>query len=457
MAKILIVDDEEAIRLSLHGILEDEGYEVLEASGAEDGLAIADLETPDLVFMDVWMPGMDGLEALVRLKKVHPALPVIMISGHSTIETAVRAIRQGAYDFVEKPFSLDKIVILCARALETASLRHENLVLHNALPVQDEFLGQSPVMLDFFESLRRVAASDAWVLITGENGTGKELAARALHQGSSRANSPLVAVNCAAISDDLIESELFGHEKGAFTGASGVRIGRFELANRGTLFLDEIGDMSLKTQAKILRILQEQSFERVGGTRTIRVNVRVIAATNKNLEESIANGQFRQDLYYRLRVVPLHVPPLRERTGDVELLLDRMTAQLAARYGCRPPLYADETMQCLCRYSWPGNVRELRNFAERMVILHSGMKVTKEDLPPEFDDDMEPAFPSDTGNADESDILNLDFKTARAVFETRYLSSKLRECGGNISRLAEIIGLERSYLHRKLKRYHIVY
>lgn len=465
MARILIIDDEEPIRFSLRGILEDEGYEVLEAATAEEGLAVADAQSPDLVFLDIWLPGMDGLTAQTHLKANHPDMPVIMISGHGTIETAVGAIQQGAYDFIEKPLSLDKVVIVAARALEAGSLRRENQVLRTVLPEQDELVGQSPVMLKFRELLARVAPTDVWVLLTGENGTGKELAARALHAGSKRAEAPMIAVNCAAIPEELIESELFGHEKGAFTNADQARRGRFEMANGGTLFLDEIGDMSLKTQAKILRILQEQSFERVGGTRTIKVDVRVIAATNKNLEEAIAEGAFREDLYYRLRVVPLHLPPLRERGGDIELLLSAFTARLCRVHGCKPPRYAPETLDRLNRYQWPGNVRELRNFAERMVILYGGRNVLPVDLPPEMSlpaQENQPeaeAAPVLCGNAflTESTVLDpdLDFKKARAVFEARYLEAKLHECGGNITRLAETIGLERSYLHRKLKGYGI--
>ncbi|MEG2005416.1 MAG: sigma-54 dependent transcriptional regulator, partial [Bilophila sp.] len=282
MARILIIDDEDPIRFSLRGILEDEGYDILDAATAEEGLTLVDSGTPDLVFLDIWLPGMDGLAAQAILRTEHPNLPVVMISGHGTIETAVTAIQQGAYDFIEKPLSLEKVVIVAARALETGTLRRENQVLRTALPAQDELIGQSPPMLAFRKLLARVAPTDVWVLLTGENGTGKELAARALHAGSKRATAPMVAINCAAIPEELIESELFGHEKGAFTSAEQARPGRFEMANKGTLFLDEIGDMSLKTQAKILRILQEQTFERVGGTRTIKVDVRVIAATNKN-------------------------------------------------------------------------------------------------------------------------------------------------------------------------------
>ncbi len=461
MACILVIDDEESIRFSLRGILEDEGYDVLEAPTAEEGLALVDSEAPDLVFLDIWLPGMDGLTAQKTLHAAHPDLPVVMISGHGTIETAVNAIQQGAYDFIEKPLSLEKVVIVASRALEAVSLRRENRVLRTALPEQDELIGQSPPMLEFRRLLERVAPTDVWVLLTGENGTGKELAARALHAGSKRANAPMIAVNCAAIPEELIESELFGHEKGAFTSADQARPGRFEMANNGTLFLDEIGDMSLKTQAKILRILQEQAFERVGGSRTIKVDVRVIAATNKNLEEAIAAGTFREDLYYRLRVLPLHLPPLRERGDDIRLLLDAFTSRLCAVHASQPPVYAPETLERLLEYSWPGNVRELRNFAERMVILYGGRTVLPVDLPAEMRQKGSGDTASSCGDASpvaglaEAFEPGLDFKKARAVFEAQYLATKLHECGGNITRLAETIGLERSYLHRKLKSYNI--
>lgn len=458
-ARILIIDDEEPIRFSLRGILEDEGHEVLEASSAEAGLAAADSFTPDLVFLDIWLPGMDGLAALEALHAAHPDLPVVMISGHGNIETAVTAIRRGAYDFIEKPLSLDKVLIIAKRALETEALRRENQVLRTALPPCDEMVGQSRAMVEFRELLGRVAPTDVWVLLTGENGTGKELAARALHAGSRRAAGPLIAVNCAAIPEELIESELFGHEKGAFTSAESSRIGRFEMAHKGTLFLDEIGDMSLKTQAKILRILQEQRFERVGGTRTVKVDVRVIAATNKNLEEAISAGAFREDLYYRLRVLPLHLPPLREREGDVRLLLARFNADLSRAHGCLPPRFSEAALTRLEGYAWPGNVRELRNFAERTVILHAGRDVRPEDLPPEIRNAAGTSEALCNRDASASGLnpqeRDADFKKARALFEARYLSEKLHECGGNITRLAETVGLERSYLHRKLKSYGI--
>lgn len=453
-ATILIVDDEEGIRLSLRGILEDEGYQVAEAASAEDGLRLAESAHPDLVFLDIWLPGMDGMAALDQLKARFPDLPVVMISGHGTIETAVAALRHGAHDFIEKPLSLDKILLLTQHTLEIDALRRENKVLRAAMEQADEdvIVGQSPAMLRFQEELARVAPTDAWVLITGENGTGKELAARAVHRGSKRADAPLVAVNCAAIPEELIESELFGHEKGAFTGADGPRTGKFELAHKGTLFLDEIGDMSLKTQAKILRILQEQSFERVGGTRTIHVDVRVIAATNKNLEEAIRRGEFRADLYYRLRVFPLCLPPLRERGGDIALLLAALTARVERRTGMRAPLFAPDALAAMEAWTWPGNVRELAHLVERLTILHPDGRVGADDLPPEMRNRSRlPVSGDDTGFMARLLAANMDFKTARSAFEIYYLEAKLAEVGGNVTRLAELVGLERSYVHRKLK------
>ncbi len=450
-ATILIVDDEEGIRLSLRGILEDEGHAVAEAASAEDALAWLESSRPDLIFLDVWLPGMDGLVALGRIRALTPETPVVMISGHGTIETAVAALRGGAYDFIEKPLSLDKILILVKNTLEMSDLRRENLALRAAVADSDDgIVGRSAPMRGFLDALARVAPTDAWVLITGENGTGKELAARAVHRGSRRAAAPLVAVNCAAIPEELIESELFGHEKGAFTGADSARQGKFELAHNGTLFLDEIGDMSLKTQAKILRILEEQVFERVGGTRPIRVNVRVIAATNKDLESAIKRGEFRADLYYRLRVFPLHLPPLRERAGDVPLLLSTLGERLERRTGIVAPVFSADALAALEAWDWPGNVRELAHLLERLAILHPGGTVAARDLPPEMR-----AAPDSSGAADGAALSGLlaipDFKSARAAFESWYLEAKLAEAGGNITRLADMVGLERSYLHRKLK------
>ena len=453
-ATILIVDDEEGIRFSLRGILEDEGYTVVEAPSAEEGLRLAEAIHLDMVFLDIWLPGMDGMAALEQLKSRYPSLPVVMISGHGTIETAVAALRLGAHDFIEKPLSLEKVLLLTQHTLEMDALRRENKALRAAMESEadDEIVGQSPPMLKFREELARVAPTEAWVLITGENGTGKELAARAVHRGSRRADAPMVAVNCAAIPEELIESELFGHEKGAFTGADAARPGKFELAHKGTLFLDEIGDMSLKTQAKILRILQEQSFEKVGGNRTIRVDVRVIAATNKNLEEAIRRGEFREDLYYRLRVFPLHLPPLRERSGDIPLLIAALAARVERRTGMQPPRFTQDALAALEAWPWPGNVRELSHLVERLAILHPGSTIGVAELPPEMQG-MTKSLPEEESNSALNRLLapDMDFKSAKAAFETYYLEAKLAEVGGNVARLAELVGLERSYVYRKLK------
>jgi two-component system nitrogen regulation response regulator NtrX len=479
-ARILIIDDEAGIRLSLRGILEDEGYAVAEAESGEAGLELLESGEPaDLVFLDIWLPGLDGLGVLSRIKDDRPDLPVVMISGHGTIETAVTALKRGAFDFIEKPLSLEKVLLAAGKALEFAQLRQENLALRSSLSEAEVRLtGESPAIRDLREQIGQVAPTDAWVLITGENGTGKEIAARLLHAQSRRASQPLVAVNCAAIPEELIESELFGHEKGAFTGADKAQAGKFELANKGTLFLDEIGDMSLKTQAKILRILQEQRFEHVGGRKTIVVDVRVIAATNKDLPAEIRSGNFREDLFYRLKVFPLTVPPLRDRVEDIPLLIEDFADQLTRRSGCKRAAFSPEALEILKTYPWPGNVRELKNFVERMLIVSGGREVTPDRIPrdvlcaatiaaaprtgaapaapprpaaeefaEEQDDDLMPdVFPAGP----------LDLKAARAAFEARFLEAKLREFGGNVSRLAEAVGLDRSSLYRKLKGYGIM-
>ena len=453
--RLLIVDDEQGIRLSLRGILEDEGHMVFEAGSAEEGLAFLENDSVDLMFLDIWLPGMDGLAMLDIARVRFPALPVLMISGHGSIETAVTAIKKGAYDFIEKPLSLEKVLLAVERALEFHALKQENTELRERLAAEDPGgpMGASQVMVSLRGQIARVAPLDTSVLITGENGTGKELVARALHQGSKRQEQPLVALNCAAIPEELIESELFGHEKGAFTGADAPKTGKFEMAHKGTLFLDEIGDMSLKTQAKILRILQEKTFERVGGSRSQHADVRVIAATNKDLPTAIQAGEFREDLYYRLRVFPLQVPPLREREGDILLLADYFTATLAQELNLPPFLLSSQARKALVRYPWPGNVRELKNFVERMLILYGGETVGLEQLPQEFHQSMPPVDKEGAFLFEEA--FDGDFKAARSAFEARFLAAKLQECDGNISRLAESIGLERSYLYKKLKLYNI--
>ena len=445
MARILIIDDEEPIRFSLRGILEDEGYEVLEAATAEEGLEVADAERPDLVFLDIWLPGMDGLTAQARLKGNHPDLPVVMISGHGTIETAVSAIQQGAYDFIEKPLSLEKVVIVAARALEAGSLRRENQVLRTVLPEQDELIGQSPVMLKFQELLARVAPTDVWVLLTGENGTGKELAARALHAGSRRADAPMIAVNCAAIPEELIESELFGHEKGAFTSADQARAGRFEMANNGTLFLDEIGDMPLALQAKILRCIQEKAIEPVGSNTTQKVDVRIIAATNQNLVEAIEKGKFRRDLYYRLNVYPIIMPSLRERKEDIPLLAEHFALRAAGEMGKVPVTFTEAALDILKNHTWPGNIRELENCIERLTIIASGTAITPERLAscavPGGGDASRPSAP---GSA-----FPLDLDRQLAETERDLILRALEETGGVQVKAAELLNIsERSMWHR---------
>ncbi len=462
--RILIIDDEEGIRLSLRGILEDEGFRAVEAESGEQGLEILGADIPDIVFLDIWLPGMDGLEVLDVLSRDYKGLPVIMISGHGTIETAVQALKKGAFDFIEKPLSLEKVVVATRNALEFSRLRQENQALKTRISSEQpvNLTGESPAIAELNTVIGRVAPTESWVLITGENGTGKEIVARSIHHQSGRADKPMVAVNCAAIPEELIESELFGHEKGAFTGAEKAQEGKFELADNGTLFLDEIGDMSLKTQAKILRILQEQAFEHVGGRKTITVDVRVIAATNKDLAEEIRAGNFREDLYYRLKVFPLELPPLRDRTEDIPLLINDFVSSLVKQHGFKPISFDAGAIRALTGYRWPGNVRELKNFVERMFIMYGGDTVTADRLPPEYaaavEARAESPVPQDEPETTLDDLIAdgpTDLKQARADFEARFLETKLREFEGNISQLAKAIGLERSSLYRKLKAYNI--
>lgn len=449
---ILVVDDEKDIRISLTGILEDEGYQVLTAASGVEALESARQELPDLVLLDIWMPGMDGLETLEKLKTLFPQVTVIMISGHGTIETAVRSTKLGAFDFIEKPLSLDKVLITVLNALRMRELRVENEELKRAAGNEYELIGNSPAMTRLREQIMRVAPTTASVLVTGENGTGKELVARSIHYYSQRRDKPIVAINCAAIPEELIESELFGHEKGAFTGAVAQKKGKFDMADGGTLFLDEIGDMSLKTQAKVLRILQERCFERVGGTRLVSVDVRIIAATNKGLEEEIRQGRFREDLYYRLNVVPFRVPALRERTDDISLLVPHFVSQFYRREGREPKMFMPETLEVLSKYEWPGNVRELKNIIERILIMTPGRMIAPADVP-----DLRGEHETVTPSGSKADgVLNMGtLRGAREEFEREFIVQKLEENDWNISRTAEVIELERSNLHRKIKSYGI--
>jgi len=444
---ILIVDDEKSIRTTLGGILNDEGFSVSTAHDGETALQIVDESPPDLVLLDIWLPGIDGVEVLQKIKEKYPELPVIMISGHGTVETAVKSTRLGAYDYIEKPLSLDKIILTIEHALEHTRLSREYRRLSREMAGQDELIGQSRQVRELRDQIAKVAPTEGWVLITGENGTGKEVVARMVHRGSHRADRPFVSVNCAAIPEELIESELFGHEKGAFTGAVDRKQGKFDMADGGTLFLDEIADMSLRTQSKILRILQEQQFERVGGTSPIKVDVRVIAATNKDLDAAIKEGTFREDLYYRLNVVPLYLPPLRERKEDIPLFVDHFLKDFCARSRLKQKKMNKRALQAFLHYSWPGNVRELKNVIERMVILSGGGELSVKDLPPAL---------TSGGGAPATSAYDLPtLKEARSAFEKQYIMRKLIENDHNVSRTAEQIGVERSSLHRKIKSYGI--
>ena len=451
--RILIIDDETSIQESLSGILEDEGFASLAASSAEKGIELLDEEKIDLVLLDIWLgDGMDGLTALGKIKERHD-IPVIMISGHGTIETAVQATHDGAYDFVEKPLSYDKIILSISNGLRYAQLENENRLLRERSVTRATITGKSTIMSALRDQIKLVAPTDAWVLIRGEHGTGKELVAQAIHQHSSSAHQPMIEVNCAAIPEELIESELFGHEKGSFTGAHTSKRGKFDQADGGILFLDEIGDMSMKTQAKILRILQEQKFERVGGNKTISVNVRVLAATNKNLEEEIEKGNFRADLFWRLNVVPINVPHLKDRLEDIPLLVEDLMESLQEK-GLKRKTFSDESIQEMMNHSWPGNVRELRNFVERLAIMCPEETITADHIRTFLVHQQPNVSLPDKGTL--TPYKTNDFKEARKRFEREYLNFKLQENDGNISKTAEQVGLERSHLHKKLKSLEII-
>ncbi len=444
---ILVVDDETSILQSLEGILSDEGFEAVSVKSGTEALDKIEEVMPDLVLLDIWMPGMDGIETLSKIRESYPSVQVVMMSGHGSIETAVRATKMGAYDFIEKPLSLEKLLLSINNALDHYRLEEEISLLREKDKEKYNITGNSKAIIELNEQIRIVAPTNAWILVSGENGTGKELVAHTIHRLSKRGHKPLVEVNCAAIPEDLIESELFGHERGAFTGASTMRKGKFDLAHEGTIFLDEIGDMSLKAQSKTLRILQEQKFERVGGTKTIHVDVRVIAATNKDLEAEIEKGSFRDDLYYRLNVIPMKVPPLRMRTDDIPELVNEFVEEFSLTTNIEPKEFSKEAIESLQRYDWPGNVRELRNLVERLMIMVPHKVLGAEDIPSPFNrsSDMDRGF----GSA----LLQGSFKEAKSEFEKAFIENKLREYNGNISQTAEAIGIERSNLHKKIKTY----
>ncbi len=450
MAKrILIIDDEASIRETLSGILEDEGFIPICAASAEEGITILEEKGVDLILLDIWLgDNMDGLTALEKIKATY-SLPVIMISGHGSIETAVQATRKGAFDFVEKPLSYDKIILAISNGLRFGQLEKDNQILRDKTSSVVTLTGNSEAINNLRAQIERVAPTDAWVLIRGDHGTGKELVAQAIHRHSQMADQPMIEVNCAAIPEELIESELFGHEKGSFTGAHSSKRGKFDQADGGILFLDEIGDMSLKTQSKILRILQEQNFERVGGHKTISVNVRVLAATNKDLEEEIEQGNFRADLFWRLNVVPITVPSLHERLPDIPMLVTDLMKGLKNR-GLGQKQFSENSLQLMMRHSWPGNVRELRNFVERMAIMCPAETIGSEDVSL-FLTPATAVFKT-AGNSEAMLPYGIhNFKDAKKQFEKEYLQQKLNENDGNISQTAEQVGMERSHLHKKLK------
>lgn len=446
---ILIVDDEPSIIQSLSGLLSDEGFEVIAASNGYEALKVIDAESPDLVLLDIWMPGIDGIETLKEIKKGNPHIQVIMITGHGTIETAVNATKFGAFDFIEKPISFDKVIVAINNALNFRRLEEENRYLRKKTIEKNSICGSSQSIRSLNEQIAVAAPTEAWIFVTGENGTGKELIARTIHHLSPRADQPLIDVNCAAIPEELIESEMFGHEKGAFTGATTKARGKFELANKGTIFLDEIGDMNLKAQAKILRVLQEQKIQRVGGSRTININVRVIAASNKDLKKEIEKGNFREDLYFRLNVIPIKVPPLRERYEDIPVLMEAFLDKYAKQYQTSRKRLTPEALSLLGDYSWPGNVRELKNLVERLAIMVKHEVIDVSDIPGPYNPDInkgeEPVMPRF--------LSTKRLKEAKKIFEQEFIQKKLQENNNNITKTAEAIGVERSYLHKKLKSF----
>jgi two-component system, NtrC family, nitrogen regulation response regulator NtrX len=484
--RILVIDDEAGIRDSMRMILEYEGYECLLAATGPEGLQMAEREAPDLVFLDIKMPAMDGIEVLERLKARSDGPPVVMISGHATVSTAVEATRKGAFDFIEKPLASDRVLLTVRHAVDQRRLREENVTLRRAAESRHEMVGDSPALERVRDAIGKAAPTNATVLILGESGVGKELVARAIHRNSLRARERFVQVNCAAIPEELIESELFGHEKGSFTGATEKQIGKFEQADRGTIFLDEVGDMSAKTQAKVLRVLQEGEVERLGSSKTMKVDVRVIAATNKRLEEEIDAGRFREDLYFRLSVIPIHVPPLRERAQDIPVLVKHFTELFNHESSFKPRRFSHDALELMQQQRWRGNIRELRNTVERLLIMSRGDAVEAQDIREilRVADRAAAASAAAGGGsvAPMSQAAAVSEPTAqqasaapaavaaapveppakpgtlrefKEISERGFLVEKLREYGWNISRTAEMLDTPRSNLYKKLEQHQI--
>lgn len=445
---VLIVDDEASIRQSLSGILTDDGFDVQTAANGYEALKIVESEAPDIVLLDIWMQGMDGIETLKEIKKNNSAIPVILISGHGNIETAVKATKMGAFDLIEKPLNIDKVILAINNALNFRRLEEENQYLRKKTIEKHSITGNSQQVQTLREQIAKAAPTDAWILISGENGTGKELVARTIHNLSNRAGKAWVDVNCAAIPEDMIENELFGQEKGAIENNPLKKQGKFEIANKGTLFFDEISDMSLSSQAKILRVLQEQHFQRLGGTRTIEVNVRVIAATNKDLELEIKEGRFREDLYFRLNVIPIHVPPLRQRQEDIPSLVETFLSEFAQQSRSKPKQMSREAMDCLLAYQWPGNVRELRNLIERVSIMGGSREIKASDLPVAYNPSKPSAVP-----ADEEGLFGFgQLKEASKAFEAAFIRKKLSEYDDDMGKAARAIGVSVETMRKKIKQ-----
>ncbi len=444
---VLIVDDETTIIESLEGILSDDGFEVIHAYNGYEALKKIEAESPDIILLDIWMPGMDGIETLKEIKKSFPSIPVVMITGHGTIESAVDATKSGAYDFLEKPLSIDKVMITINNALNFRKLEEENIYLRKKSIEKNSITGTSPAVQKMYSQIMSAAPSDASILITGENGTGKEMVARTIHQFSSRPEGPFIVINCAAIPEENIDSELFGHEKGAFEKATSKNKGKFELASGGTLFLDEIGDMNINTQAKILRALESKTFQRIGGGRTLKMDVRLITSTNKTLAQEIEKGNFREDLFFRLNVIPIHVPPLRERKEDIPLLVETFLDKLARQNAGSPKkALAPEALDLLIKYPWQGNVRELKNLLERLSIMVKSQIIQVDDIPQPYN----PKVPEKPAS-ERRWLFSIDnLEQARTNFEKEYIKRKLEQACGDIGVTAKKIGTSARYIKKRL-------
>jgi two-component system nitrogen regulation response regulator NtrX len=441
---VLVVDDEKGIRDSLRGLLGDEGFDVETVANGEAALGALEARPFACVLLDIFLgEGIDGLEALGRVKSAWPEVPVVMISGHGTIETAVRATKLGAFDFIEKPLTAERTLVAVRNAIRQGELERANLAMRERLAGGEAMIGESAPVKALRQQIAFAAPTNGRVLIYGESGTGKELVARLIHNSSKRAAGPFIEVNCAAVPDELIESELFGHVRGAFTGASAPKAGKFAQADGGTLFLDEVGDMSARMQSKVLRALEEQRFEPVGGHQAVHVDVRVVAATNKRLDAEVERGAFREDLFYRLNVIPFELPPLRDRSGDVPLLVEHFNARFSSDYGREPKRFGADALERMREYRWPGNVRELRNTIERVIIMHLPIDVGAADLPPlNADADVQPAPAA---------LSYASLRDGKEAYEREYILRKLEECDGNVARTAREMGIDRSHLYRRMR------